>query len=62
MTIDSQDVIANDEIWQALLMKIGLGTHEHEIILQKRQNCFIIADLGDVAEWLKAHAWKVCIR
>lgn len=33
----------------------GLGISSFKLLGQKEQ-------LGQVAEWLKAHAWKACIR
>ena len=41
--------------------------NSRRLIRMPRQDWFIITSLGtelfgEVAEWLKAHAWKVCIR
>lgn len=31
-------------------------------LLQVRQRPDILNNTGEVAEWLKAHAWKACVR
>ena len=54
----------------ANLCEIALNqTENHEIILRQEQAfCYtkkmeyLCACIGEVSEWLKEHAWKVCIR
>ena len=48
----------------AQLMPVGRGTGRAESIPLERERgeALKFTKLGEVAEWLKAHAWKVCIR
>ena len=42
---------------------VGRRTENHALTGRKGgSNFFPRNNLGQVAEWLKAHAWKVCIR